>query len=270
MAIITLTTDLGSKDYLSGAVKGILLSINPAFTLVDISHSITPFMEHEAVYAIRNSAYLFPQHSYHLVIVNPFETSDTGILLAFARGQYFVCPNNGLLSMILNGAPEQCITLHGTFSTVLEWAALAGKAIASLEDGASLLMVGYEPTSIVEKNESKPLVGDDYIEGRIISIDRFGNVVLDITRHEFEAARNGRNFTIVIKSNETISRISTNYSGAPEGFKVAFFNAAGHLEIAINKGRAASLLGLHTFDEKANQAMLAARRYYQRVRIYFT
>jgi S-adenosylmethionine hydrolase len=94
--------------------------------------------------------------------------------------------------------------------------------------------------------------------------------VLDITRNDFEAARKGRNFTIVIKSQETITRISTHYAGMPEGSKVAFFNAAGHLEIAINKGRAASLLGLHTFAEKANQPMLAARRYYQRVRIYFT
>lgn len=110
------------------------------------------------------------------------------------------------------------------------------------------------------------MVDNSGIEGQIIFIDSFENVIVNITREQFEEHRKGRPFTIVFKRDEVIDKISETYADVPEGEKLALFNSAGYLEIAINKGNAAGLFGLKGYSEKLRQAQLS----YQTVRVYFS
>ena len=116
------------------------------------------------------------------------------------------------------------------------------------------------------------MLGNDWIEGQIIFIDNFENVIVNITKEEFEEQRKGRSFKVVFKRDEVIDKISDTYADVPEGEKLALFNSANYLEIAINKGNAAGLFGLQGFSEKQNQAQnqyLNNRLFYQTVKVYF-
>jgi len=144
-----------------------------------------------------------------------------------------------------------------------------GQAIRDLSKGAPLLDIGIADTTFTEKNHLRPVYGDNWIEGQIIFIDHFENVIVNITRDEFEERRAGRSFRIVCKRDEVIDRISETYADAHEGEKLALFNSAGYLEIAIQKGNAAGLFGLQDFTEQSQNQYLQSRLFYQTVRVYF-
>lgn len=117
------------------------------------------------------------------------------------------------------------------------------------------------------------MLGNNWIEGQIIFIDNFENVIVNISKEEFEEQRKGRKFSIVFKRDESIEKISETYADVPEGEKVALFNAAGYLEIAINKGNAAGLFGLQGFSERQQKVLQVQfsnnHIFYQTVKVYF-
>ncbi len=272
MAVITLTSDFGNKDYLAGAFKGILLSMYPEANPIDISHEIAPFNFAEAAYIIRNSCPHFPEHSFHLLLVNLFDSENCSPLLAYHQGQYYGTANNGLLPMVLNGQPDKAILLtlpdKDKYNT-LAWARVFGQTIRHIASGQPIDKLGTEVDHLLEKSNLQPNYGADFIDGRIIFIDRFENVIVNITRQDFEKTGKGRAFYIQFKANETIRKISLGYPQVPEGGMLAFFNAAGYLEIAVNKGNAAGLFGLQTFSHLSNPEFLKQRMFYQTVRILF-
>lgn len=272
MAIITLTSDIGYQDYLAGAVKGQLLKINPGFQLVDITHQISPFNYPQAAYICRNAIRNFPEFTFHLILVNLFERKPDQLLLAFYQNQYILCADNGLLGMILEDRPEMVIGLpcdKNENRNTLYCTRVFGQAIDAVQKGERLTDIGVPDAAYLEKNALKPLLSENWIEGQIIYIDQFENVVVNITREQFEAQRKGRGFTIVFKRDEVIDRISETYADVPEGEKMASFNAAGYLEISINKGNAAGLFGLQGYLEQAQNAYLQNRLFYQTVKILF-
>jgi S-adenosylmethionine hydrolase len=272
MPLVTLTSDIGQQDYLVGAVKGQLLQINPDFSLIDITHQLSPFNYPQSAYVCRNAIRNFPHFTYHIVLVNLFEQKPDQLLLAFHKNQYILCADNGLLTMILEEKPEMVIGLplqKQAVKNTLFCAKVFGQAIHSICNGQSLLDIGEPDVAIIEKNHLRPLLGEDWIEGQIIFIDNFENVIVNIRREEFEEQRRGRSFRIVFKRDEIIERISETYADVPEGEKLALFNSGGYLEIAINKGNAAGLFGLHGFMEQSQNNYLQNRLYYQTVKVYF-
>lgn len=273
MAIITLTSDIGVQDYLPGAIKGRLLRINPEFRLVDITHQVPPFNYPQAAYICRNAIRNFPEGSFHVVMVNLFDSAPTYLLFALHRNQYIICADNGLLTMILEEMPEEIVAVPfptGLKPDTLNIADFIGRYIELLDQGAALEDIGDPRVAIREKHPLKPLSGPGWLEGQIIFIDNFENVVVNITREQFEAERKGRSFKIVFKRDEVIDKISNTYADVPESEKLATFNASGYLEIAINKGNAAGLFGLQGFTARSgNSAMFQSRLFYQTVRIYF-
>ena len=136
-----------------------------------------------------------------------------------------------------------------------------------MQAGESLKNIGHTDVDFIEKHPLRPNFSDNWIEGQIIYIDHFENIVLNITREQFETHRKGRAFRIIFKRDEVIDKISENYSDVPEGEKVALFNASGYLEIAINKGNAAGLFGLQGFRQ--TNASQQNRLFYQTARIFF-
>ncbi len=272
VAIVTLTSDFGTKDYLAGAFKGRLLSQFSGCNLVDISHDIAPFNFSEAAYIFKNSVIHYPKHSFHLLLVNMFDSPQSKPVLAFHNHQYYGAPDNGLLPMALGAQPEQVVSLElpkGEQYNSLAWADVFGKAIQHIENGHPFYTLGTEPETLQQKNNLPPNYGDDYIDGRIIFIDRFENVVVNITRTDFETIGKGRSFVIAFKSKDTIRKISDGYAQVSEGSSLAFFNAAGYLEIAVNKGNAAGLFGLQAFSHLSNPEFLKSRMFYQTVRVLF-
>lgn len=274
MPLITLTSDIGNQDYLVGAVKARLLQINPEFQLVDITHNIPPFNYPQAAYICRNAIKKFPPFTYHMILINLFEKKPEQLLLSFHKDQYLLCADNGLLTMILEEKPELMIGIpldKASDKNTLYCVEQMGEALNQLTKGESLQKIGNPDADYVVKNPLRPTMSENWIDGQIIFIDNFENVVVNITRDQFEEQRKGRNFRIVFKRDEMISVLSESYADVPEGEKLALFNSAGYLEIAINKGNAAGLFGLKGFSEKNSQSkqILQNQLFYQTVRVYF-
>jgi S-adenosyl-L-methionine hydrolase (adenosine-forming) len=274
LPILTLTSDIGSQDYLVGAVKAQLLQINPEFNLLDISHNIPPFNYPQAAYICRSSIKNFPEFTYHIILVNLFEQKPDHLLLSFHNNQYILCADNGLLTMILEEKPQLIISVpldKLAIKNTLYCTAVMGRTINKLVNGEPISNIGEADITILEKNALKPLLGDNWIEGQIIFIDNFENVIINISRDQFEEQRKGRSFKIVFKRDEVIDRVSESYADVAEGEKLALFNSAGYMEIAINKGNAAGLFGLKGYSEKNQQvsAIMQNMLFYQTVRVYF-
>jgi S-adenosyl-L-methionine hydrolase (adenosine-forming) len=272
MPLITLTTDIGKQDYLSGAVKGSLLSIDPAFQLIDVTHELIPFNDPQTAYIVRNAIKQFPPFTFHLVFVNLFQFKPEHVLMVKHNNQYIGLADNGLITMILEETPQEAVALaldKSSARNTLQIASVFGKAIQQLSNGVPLNQVGDASVSIQVRNPLRPLTTNQYIEGQIICIDHFENVIVNITHEEFETQRKGRRFKIVFKRDEVIDQLSETYADVPEGDKLALFNSAGYLEIAINKGNAAGLFGLQGFSEKNISQYTQSRLFYQTVRVYF-
>jgi S-adenosyl-L-methionine hydrolase (adenosine-forming) len=270
MPLLTLSSDIGDQDYLVAAVKGQLMQINPDVTIIDITHSISPFNYPQAAYICRNAIRNFPPFSFHLLLVNLFEKKNEQLLFAFHNQQYVLCADNGLLTMILEGKPEMVIGLQmdrTAIKNTLYCTRIMAEAINRLQSGDRLQDIGVPDPQIIEKNHLRPVHGEDWMEGQIIFIDNFENIIVNITHEQFESQRKGRSFRIVFKRDETIDKVSETYADVPEGEKLALFNSAGYLEIAINKGNAAGLFGLQGFTEQSQN--MQNRLFYQTIKIFF-
>src|SRR3984957_10561477 len=141
MALITLTSDIGQKDYLVGAIKGQLVQLDPAFQLLDISHDLSPFNYPQAAYVCRNAIRHFPPFTFHIILVNLFEKKPEQLLLAFHKEQYLLCADNGLLTMGLGGSPEMVIGLpleKTEIKNTLYCVRVMAQAIQELSTGGSL------------------------------------------------------------------------------------------------------------------------------------
>ncbi|GAA4308197.1 SAM-dependent chlorinase/fluorinase [Compostibacter hankyongensis] len=262
------------QDYLIGAIRGQLHQLCRDHEVIDISHNITPFNFPQTAYLCKSAYPHFPDNTFHLILVNLFDRRPDHFLLAWHDGHYFCCADNGLLTMILGGKPDMTIRLpfgQDQPRHLVGVVRLFGMAIDRLSRGEALNRLGEETDTLVERLSLQPLIHDDWIEGQIIHIDHFENVVINITRQQFEAQRRGRPFRILVMRDEYISQISDTYADVAEGNKLALFNTAGFLEIAVNKGNAAGLFGLQSFNQEQLKGgnYYQSQLFYQTVRIYF-
>ena len=176
--------------------------------------------------------------------------------------------------MILEEVPQKVVALaleKTQQKNTLYCTTIFAKAFNQLVSGKTIEEIGDISVSMQVKNPLKPMLGNNWIEGQIIFIDNFENVIVNIHKEEFEEQRRGRSFKIMFKRDEVIDKVSESYADVTEGEKLALFNSAGYLEIAINKGNAAGLLGLQGFSEKQQQQnqYINSRMFYQTVRVYF-
>ncbi len=274
MPVITLTSDIGLKDYLVGAIKGQLLQLCPGCPVIDISHQVSPFNFHQAAYLCKAALPHFPAGTCHFILVNLFDSPPDHFLVASHQGNYFFCADNGLITMILDGMPEESVYLpwksqdqKDTIQIIRRF----GEAANSLQQGKPLNGLGVPATRIMVRNNLVPTISTNWMEGQVIYVDNFENVITNITREQFEQQRRGRGFRIFVMRNEYITEISGSYPDVKESDKLALFNTAGYLEIAINKGNAAGLFGLQpsTREKSQKDDFFQNRLFYQTVRIEF-
>ena len=268
MPLLTLTSDFGIADPMVGAVKGEILKSNEGLHIIDITHDIAPFNFMQSAYLCKPLFRNYPPETFHLVLVNLFDSPINHLLLVKHQDQYIGIPDNGLITMMLDGNPDEVVSLpveskNLTVGILIQiWMA----AFQSVSGGQTLSKIGQPIEALVQKRPMKALISAQYIEGQILMIDRFNNLVVNITIHEFEEARKGRKFKIVLLGDAFIEEISSIYSDVQDGEKLARFNEAGYLEIAINKGFAAPLFGLGEYGQSSTQQK---RQYYQTIKIFF-
>jgi hypothetical protein len=269
MPIITLTTDFGEKDHFAGAVKGAIYSELDDIRIVDISHSISPFHIFEAAYIIQNAYKSFPPGTIHIIGIDSELNAENKHIAVYLDGHYFVCANNGIISMLANEIkPEKIveINIHDRIITNFPVLDVFVQVACHIARGGTLEVIGKSINEIKELTGIKPVVNQkgNQIIGNVIYIDNYGNVVSNITKALFEDIGKGRNFKIAVRTT-SFTKVYTHYSEAinfdtpiekreEDGKKLALWNSSNYLEIAIYKsnpstvGSASSLFGLNFRD----------------------
>ncbi len=269
ISIITLTTDFGEKDHFAGAVKGAIYSELDNIRIVDISHSISPFHITEAAYIIQNAYKSFPPGSIHLIGIDSELNPENKHIAVFLDGHYFICANNGIISMLAsNIIPEKIveINIHDRIETNFPVLDVFVKVACHIARGGTLEVIGKSISSIKQLTGIKPVINSEgnQIIGNVIYIDNYGNVICNITKTLFEKTGKGRDFKISART-ANFSKVHTHYSEAinfnipkdrreEDGKKLALWNSSGYLELAIYKsnpstvGSASTLFGLEYRD----------------------
>jgi S-adenosylmethionine hydrolase len=139
MPILTLTTDIGQRDYLVGAIKGQFLNLLPTLTICDITHYLSQTNFPQAAYTCNNAFKYYPPGTFHLVIANLFDSAVKYLLVAKYHEQYIICPDNGLLTMITGNKPAEMIAIElNKQHTLLQMTQLVAEALVKIHDAASL------------------------------------------------------------------------------------------------------------------------------------
>lgn len=264
MSLITLTTDFGLQDAYVSALKAQLYNQLETPEIVDISHLIDPFHIIQAAYVLRAVYHSFPQGSIHFVGINFNQTPDQALIVAELNDHFFVCADNGFLSLLEPDLrPSKTIVLK---DSNYNDQTRGVEAIAHVHRGGALSVIGTPITKLKQLTQHIPSVhphGNE-IHGYVLHVDRFGNIVTNITKELFQKIRRNRPFVIHAR-NHVFKEIFNDYHEAirydkPKaqreevGKKLALFNTQGHLELAIFKGSpnygggASKLFGLSYFD----------------------
>ena len=250
MAIITLTTDLGTKDSYLASVKGSIYNqINDA-RIVDITNDITAFNIPQAAFVLRNCYKDFPTGSVHIISVDDELNIENEHLVVKANGHYFIGSDNGLFSLLLTEMKaEKIIQLNlAQESNCLTFATknVFAPAACHLARGGTMEMIGTIVNDYcVHRTDLKAVKEKNLIKGVIIYNDNYGNAITNINKAIFLDIQKGREFTIYFgREDEKITTISKKYNDVPSGNKLAIFGENEQLQIAMNKGTANTLLGL--------------------------
>ena len=251
MAIITLTTDLGYKDFYQAALKGSILSTLPNVNIIDITHEIQAFNISRAAFILKNCFSYFPKNTVHLIGIDTVYSEYNKYIAVKYRDHYFVGSDNGIFSLIFDEEPQEIVEINIMQDLKFLHFPLADifvKAACHLAAGGSLREIGIPTDKVEERMNLHPIVEPHQIKGSVIFVDSFQNVVTNVTKNLFTKVQQGRNFTLSFRRNETITQLSWHYNEVPEGEKLCLFGISDHLEIAINKGNASGLLGLNIGD----------------------
>jgi len=248
MGVITLTTDLGHRDFYQAALKGSIISQLPDVRLVDITHEIPSFDIQRAAVVLRNAFRYFPNGTVHLIGIDTVFQEDSHYAMMKFDDHFFVGADNGIFSIILgDNDPQELYEidimqdlryLHFPLADILS------KAACHIAKGEPLSAIGQPMEKPLKKVLVQPLVSANSIKGHVSYIDAFGNVISNISKELFNEIQKGRSFKLHFKRNETINKLSWHYNEVPEGEKLCLFGISNFLEIAINKGHASRLLGL--------------------------
>ena len=247
MGIITLITDWNKADYYIGSVKGKILSKDPSITVVDISHQIPSFNIAQAAFTLRNCYYEFPRGTVHIIGINTVINKSTSLLIIEKEGHYFVASDNGIAGLLFGSVPENVYKVNDSEITADSFNSLNNfvNIAVNIISGKDIKTFAKPVKDFSAQIPLRPVIEESLINGSIIYIDSFSNAVTNITKELFERVSKKRKFEILIQSNQNrINQISTSYNDVSSGDLLALFNSAGLLEIAINNGNAAGLLGL--------------------------
>ncbi len=244
-SVITLLSDLGTRDAAVTVAKATLMKYAPGATIVDLSHNVKQYDLQQAAYLLLSAYKHFAAGAIHIAIVDVYAGDVPRMVLAKKGNHYFIAPDNGILPLAFGTEIDltlACYELHKPY-TFSDWMNNAGKVMELLVAGKSdLPFTNCEVRNAVKLLQ--PKFTENGIECNILYIDRYENIVLDITKAQFDEVVGGLPFRIILRKVGDITTVSNNYNDVPEGEALCRFNDAGYLEIALNREGIASLLGL--------------------------
>ncbi|MCG6879850.1 MAG: SAM-dependent chlorinase/fluorinase [Deltaproteobacteria bacterium] len=250
MGIITLLTDFGLKDPYVGIMKGVILGLNRAVSIVDLTHRIKPGDINGAACVLQESFSFFPPSTIHVAVVDPGVGTDRRPILVKSRNHFFVGPDNGLFWPIIQSDP-QVLMVHLTnqnyflprISRTFHGRDIFAPVAGHLSLGIDPLAMGERFTNPIRLPHETPTLKGDTLLGRAVRVDYFGNVITNIHREELARFLGNRQMLIRV-GKETIEGVVNTYADGPKGKLLALFGSTDHLEIAVNSGRADRLLNI--------------------------
>jgi len=249
MPTIALITDLGSDNWFAGEIKGTILSLNPAAVPVDLAHSVPRGGIREGAFALMAGYRSFPEDTIFLSAVD-YGSTKTRVIAAKTASHIFVAPDNGLLSWALRREPSAEIREVNISEYLLPSGCetfpardLLAPLCASLSDWLEFSDCGEITSHYVKLDWPKAQSAKGEISAAIIHIDKFGNAITSITPRELTDACE-KTTVCVINNNDKIPT-GTSYNDVPLGNAIAYPGSAGLMEIGVNNGSAAEVLGLN-------------------------
>ena len=252
MPIITLLTDFGIEDEYVGIMKGVMLSVNPSLSIVDISHQIRPQDLTQAAFVVQSMYRFFPAGTIHLVVVDPGVGSGRDIIALKLEKQLFIAPDNGVLTLLFERADRPTIrrvmnsdlylkpvshTFHGRD--------IFAPVAAHLSRGFELERLGppVDRARLIHLDIPQPhLSRGGELVGTIVSVDGFGNLITNIKKEQVENfCSENESGKILVKAGEVhMAGISESYMEVPPNEPLAIMGSRGYLELAVNRGSAAA------------------------------
>jgi hypothetical protein len=248
MKIITLTTDFGQADWFVGAMKGVILTINPAVRLVDIAHDIPAGDVAAGAFALTAAYRFFPRGTIHVAVVDPGVGGSRSALAVKTSRCLLVGPDNGVLSLALRR--EKIRAIHrlenrayflAERSRTFHGRDLFAPVAAALSKGTPIRRLGPAVAGFVKLAWPEPTRTGDGLRGQIVYLDRFGNGITNIAAEQLSDGLWGR---AVASARRTRFPLETHYQAVASGRPVAVIGSTGFLELALNGGSAAGKLGL--------------------------
>ena len=247
--IITLTTDFGTSDHLVGTMKGVILNINPAARIVDLNHHVSPFDVLDGALSIGNAYRYFPARTIHVVIVDPGVGTNRRPLLVSGEKQYFIAPDNGVLSMIFER--ESCFVRHITsehyflnpVSQTFHGRDIFAPTAAWLSKAFQTEAFGEEITDSARFTLPKAKPVGELVKGVVLRVDAFGNLMTNLTTEDVPASVVESGAIKLSVGDKEIRKFAQTFAFGTPGEPIALFGSAGYLEVAVNRGSAARALG---------------------------
>lgn len=247
MPIITLLTDFGLRDHFVAAMKGVILSLNPDLSIVDISHLVPPQDIFGGAFTLGQAWQTFPQKTVHVAVVDPGVGTARKAVAASAGGHFFVAPDNGILTCVMEGRDDFAAyeitaehyfrkpvspTFHGRdiFAPIAAW----------ISRGIPLEQIGPRLREPVRLNIPGPKkVREGLIQGAILAVDQFGNLTTNLKPADVPPA-----YKIILSGQREITATYNTYGEAKPGEVFVVTGSSGYLEIAARGGSAAAVLNL--------------------------
>ncbi|MFP4106566.1 MAG: S-adenosyl-l-methionine hydroxide adenosyltransferase family protein [Phycisphaerae bacterium] len=244
--IVTLLTDFGTRDAYVGAMKGVLVSQCPQARIIDISHDIPPQDVLAGAVALTSAVPYYPEGTVHVVVVDPGVGTDRSILLCRTAGQTVIAPDNGILSLLMQSQPLEAIHLlrdaefmRGDVSRTFHGRDIFAPAAASIVNGADIRQFGPRPGTIVTLDiPEAQLRSDGSITGEIIYVDRFGNLVSNISAEFVRDNVPDMTRLEISCAGVEVGPLQGAYANAERGQPLAIVDSMDLLEIAVNCGSA--------------------------------
>ena len=249
--IITLTTDYGTNDHLVGTLKGVILKINPDANIIDITHNVTPYDLLDGALAIGSAYAYFPARTIHVVVVDPGVGTDRRPLLVASDTQYFVAPDNGVLSLVYEREESVLVrhanvehyylqpvskTFHGrdVFAPIAAW----------LSKGSQAASMGDEITDYKKFAMPKPKPADEGMKGVVLRVDSFGNLITNFRAEDLPASSAENGSVQFQVGSQTINKLVETFAKGEAGEIFAYVGSSGFVEFGVNRGSAAKTAGV--------------------------
>jgi S-adenosylmethionine hydrolase len=252
--VITLTTDFGPKDPFVGIMKGVIAGINPAAHVIDLSHGVAPQDIMGAALILRHSAGHFPRGSIHVAVVDPGVGSARRPILIDAGENYFIGPDNGVLSLALgNEKPIRIIHLSNAdfhrrpVSATFHGRDIFAPVAAHLSRGIDAGGLGVPVEDFTRISWPEVAKSQAVLQGEIVYIDTFGNLFTNVSERDLEALPS-KQLAVSVRD-VVIHGLAANYAAGGTGHYVALINSWGLLEIALYRGNAQHRCGARVGDK---------------------